>query len=148
MVLRRRSSSSLWEEMDKIQREMNRLFDTTNVNRFGAILDFPAINVWTKGDTGQVITAELPGINPDELEIKVIGETLTISGSRPSQEQNDDVQYHRQERGFGNFVRSIQLQFPVETDRVEANYEKGILKIWLPRAEQDMPRKILVNKKA
>ncbi len=147
-MLRRRSSSSLWEEMDKLQREMNRLYHSTNVNHFGASVDFPAINVWTKADAGQVITAELPGIYPDELDIKVIGETLTISGSRISQEQGDDVQYHRQERGFGNFVRSIQLQFPVEADRIEANYEKGILKIWLPRAEKDMPRKIIVNRKA
>ncbi len=148
MVLRRRSSSTLWEEMDKLQREMNRLYDSTNVNRFEASVDFPAINVWTKADKGQVITAELPGINPDELDIKVTGETLTISGSRSSQEQVDDVQYHRQERGIGSFVRSIQLQFPVEADRIEANYEKGILKIWLPRAEQDLPRKIIVNRKA
>lgn len=146
MVLRRRPSSSLWEEMDRLQREMNRLFDSTHLNRSGASVDFPSINVWTKVDTGQVITAELPGINPEELDIKVIGETLTISGSRTIPEQGEENQYHRQERGYGNFVRSIQLQFPVESERIEATYEKGILKIWLPRAEQDRPRKILVNR--
>ena len=47
--------------------------------------------------------------------------------------------------GYGRFTRSIQLPFPVEADRIEANYEKGILKIWLPRAEADKPRKIVVK---
>ncbi len=148
MVLRRRPSSSMWEEMDKLQREMNRLFDSSYVNRYGAHLDFPGINIWTKADTGQVITAELPGIDVDKLDIKVIGETITISGSREIPEQSEEVQYHRQERGFGNFTRSIQLQFPVQSDRVEASYEKGILKIWLPRDEMDKPRKISVKRSA
>ena len=145
MEFRKRYSSSIWEEMDKLQREMNRLFDSSNVNRTGAILDFPAINVWTKSDSGQVIIAELPGINPDDLDIKVVGESLTLSGSRDLPEQSEDLKYHRQERGFGRFVRSIQLPFPVETEKIEATYEKGILKIWLPRAEGDKPRKILVK---
>lgn len=146
MVLRRRPSSSMWEEMDKLQREMNRLFDSSYVNRNGANLDFPGINVWTKADTGQVITAELPGIDVDKLDIKVIGETITISGSRELPEQSEEIQFHRQERGSGKFSRSIQLQFPVQTDRIEANYDKGILKIWLPRAEMDKPRKISVKR--
>lgn len=148
MEFRKRYSSSLWEEMDKLQREMNRMFDSAYVNRSGAILDFPAINVWTKSDSGQVIIAELPGISPEELDIKVIGETLTLSGSRDLPEQSEELKYHRQERGFGHFTRSIQLPFPVEADRIEASYEKGILKIWLPRAEGDKPRKIQVKTNA
>ncbi|PKN87320.1 MAG: Hsp20/alpha crystallin family protein [Chloroflexi bacterium HGW-Chloroflexi-8] len=145
MEFRKRYSSSLWEEMDKLQREMNRMFDSAYTNRSGTVFDFPAINVWTKPESGQVIIAELPGINPDELDIKVIGESITISGSRNSPEESEDLKYHRQERGYGRFTRSIQLPFPVESERVEANYEKGILKIWLPRAEADKPRKIVVK---
>lgn len=139
----------MWEEMDKLQREMNRMFDSTYLNRFlnqpVNSHDFPAMNVWTKSDSGQVITAEIPGMDIDDLDIKVAGETLTISGSRPSPEENDDIKYHRQERGYGSFTRTIQLPFPIDVDKVEANYEKGVLKIWLPRAESDKPRKITVK---
>ncbi len=149
MLYRRKSSPSMWEEMDKLQREMNRMFDSTYLNRFlNQPLnshDFPSMNVWTKADSGQVITAEIPGMDIDDLDIKVAGETLTISGSRPSPEENDDIKYHRQERGYGSFTRTIQLPFPIDVDKVEANYEKGVLKIWLPRAESDKPRKITVK---
>ncbi len=149
MLYRRKASPSMWEEMDKLQREMNRMFDSTYLNRFlnqpVNSHDFPAMNVWTKADSGQVITAEIPGMDIDDLDIKVAGETLTISGSRPSPEENDDIKYHRQERGYGSFTRTIQLPFPIDVDKVEANYEKGVLKIWLPRAESDKPRKITVK---
>lgn len=149
MLYRRKSSPSMWEEMDKLQREMNRMFDSTYLNRFVNqplnSHDFPAMNVWTKADSGQVITAEIPGMDIDDLDIKVAGETLTISGSRPAPEESDDIKYHRQERGYGSFTRTIQLPFPIDVDKVEANYEKGVLKIWLPRAESDKPRKITVK---
>lgn len=149
MIYKRKSSPSLWEEMDNLQREMNRMFDSAFTNRFmdrpRNSHDFPAINVWTKADSGQVVTAEIPGMNIEDLDIKVIGESLTISGTRPVPGDGDDVKYHRQERGYGNFSRTIQLPFPVDINKVEANYEKGVLKIWLPRAESDKPKKIAVK---
>ncbi len=149
MLYRRKSSPTLWEEMDKLQREMNRMFDSSYMNRFLDrplnSHDFPAMNVWTKADSGQVITAEIPGMNVEDLDIKVAGETLTISGSRSAPEEGDEIKYHRQERGYGSFTRTIQLPFPIDIDKVEANYEKGVLKIWLPRAEADKPRKIAVK---
>ena len=149
MIYRRKSSPSMWEEMDKLQKEMNRMFDSAFTNRLVDrplnSHDFPAMNVWTKADAGQVITAEIPGMNVDDLDIKVVGETLTISGSRQAPVDDENVRYHRQERGYGSFTRTIQLPFPIEVDKVEANYEKGVLKIWLPRAESYKPRKIAVK---
>ncbi|PKO11397.1 MAG: Hsp20/alpha crystallin family protein [Chloroflexi bacterium HGW-Chloroflexi-2] len=149
MIYRRTSSPSLWEEMDKLQREMNRMFDSAFTNRLIDrpinSHDFPAMNVWTKADVGQVITAEIPGMNVDDLDIKVVGETLTISGSRQAPVDDENIRYHRQERGYGSFTRTIQLPFAIEVDKVEANYEKGVLKVWLPRAESDKPRKITVK---
>jgi len=149
MIYKRKSSPSLWEEMDSLQREMNRMFDSAFTNRIMDrplnSHDFPAINVWTKADSGQVVTAEIPGMDIDDLDIKVVGESLTISGERRTLGNDESVKYHRQERGYGNFSRTIQLPFPVDVNKVEANYEKGILKIWLPRAESDKPRKIVVK---
>jgi HSP20 family protein len=149
MIYSRKYSPSLWEEMDKLQREMNRMFDSAFTNRLIDrplnSHDFPAMNVWTKADAGQVITAEIPGMNVDDLDIKVVGETLTISGSRQAPVDDENIRYHRQERGYGSFTRTIQLPFAIEVDKVEANYEKGVLKVWLPRAESDKPRKITVK---
>mgnify|MGYP002387036712 CR=1 FL=1 len=149
MIYRRKSSPSMWEEMDKLQREMNRMFDSAFTNRMTDrpinSHDFPAMNVWTKAEAGQVITAEIPGMNVDDLDIKVVGETLTISGSRQAPVDDENVRYHRQERGYGSFTRTIQLPFPIEVDKVEANYEKGVLKIGLRTAESDKPRKITVK---
>lgn len=79
MIYRRKSSPSLWEEMDKLQREINRMFDSRLTNRLDRPLsshDFPAMNVWTKADVGQVITAEVPGMNVDNLDIKSSGRNL------------------------------------------------------------------------
>jgi HSP20 family protein len=146
MIYRRRSAPSLWEELEKMQYELNRLFDSATIKPSGSIVDFPAINVWTKSNSGQVVVAEIPGINIEDLDINVVGETLTISGTRPAPEENEEVRYHRQERGYGNFTRSIQLSYAIEVDRVEATYENGILKVWLPRSDADKPRKIMIKR--
>ena len=145
MIYRRRSVPSLWEEMDQLQREMNQLFDSALTSHGEDKVNFPAINVWVKPDSGQVITAEIPGVNFEDLDLKISGDVLTISGKRENLEQDDLVSFHRQERVFGDFSRSIRLSFPVDTDKVEASVEKGILKIWLPMVESEKPRRIPVK---
>ena len=130
--------------MDRLQREMNRLFNDYQPSRLNAAPSFPAMNIWTN-EEGQVITAEIPGVEIEDIEISVTGETLTISGSRKVEELEENSHYHRRERGHGKFKRSLQLPFPVQTDKVEASIEKGVLTISLPRAEEDKPRKIAVK---
>lgn len=146
MVLRRGYGfDSPWEEINRLQREMNRLFATTQpgFRRFGAAA-YPAINIWTNED-GAVVTAELPGLKPDEIDISVVGESLTISGDRCPEELKEGDKYHRRERSCGNFSRTIELPFLVESDSVDAYFDKGVLHISLPRAEADKPRKISVK---
>ncbi len=147
MIYRRRSVPSMWEEMDNLQREMNQMFDSALTNRLESHVDFPAINIWVKPGEGQVITAELPGINQEELDLKINGDVLTITGKREKPKQDEDHNYHRQERTYGSFSRSIRLAFSVDSEKVEAEYEKGILKVWLPIAETEKPRKISVKAK-
>ncbi len=101
------------------------------------------MNVWTNSD-GAVVTAELPGINPDDLEISVQGDTLTLRGTRDPEQLCEGEAYHRRERGCGKFQRAFQLPFVVDAGKVEATYELGVLSITLPRAESDKPRKIQV----
>jgi HSP20 family protein len=142
-MYRRRYIPSMWDEMDRLQREMNRVFETFD-RSYTPASGFPALNVWMN-DEGAVVTAELPGVDVKDLEINVVGETLTLSGERKAAELPKDAVFHRQERGVGKFTRTIDLPFGVDSTKVQATLEKGILRILLPRAEQDKPRKILVK---
>ena len=143
----RRSS---WGEMERLRREMNRLFaDWSPRPGWGAAPAYPAMNVWTN-EEGVVVTAELPGVAPEDMDISVVNETLTVSGTRQPElvRQPDEVEgatYHRRERGQGKFTRSFQLPFRVESDQVEASFERGVLTIALPRAQEDKPKKITVK---
>jgi len=136
-----RFSPSGWDQMQRIQNEMNRLFE-----RWGGdgSANFPPINV-REEDNALQIEAELPGMNLDDLEIFVTGNNqLTIKGERKVVLPNKGTQ-HRQERPFGKFVRSLTLPFPVDDPKVEARLEHGILKIHLPKHEAARPRKITVK---
>jgi len=133
-----------WREVDRLQREMNRLFEDYYPGRMRTSPGYPALNVWTSQD-GLSVTAEVPGVPPQDIDISVVGETLTLSGVRKPDELTEDARYHRQERGYGSFTRSIQLPFPVDVAKVEATFKDGILSIALPRAEADKPRKIAVK---
>ena len=135
---------SIWQEMDQLQREMNRLFDSTNRGRVVSAPSYPAINIWTNDD-GQLITAEMPGVHPEDINIDVNADALSISGERKPDEVSKDANYHRRERGYGAFSRTIQLPFMVDTKKVEANFKNGVLMINLRRAEADKPTKITIK---
>lgn len=131
---------TLWNalrDLERIQSEFGRRFEGA---RRGA---FPPVRVAT-GPEGAVLTALLPGIEPDKLELSVSGDTLTLKGERPTPETAEDVTWHRRERRSGPFARTFTLPFEVEADRVEAKFEHGVLTVDLPRSEAQKPRKIQV----
>ena len=140
----RRLSSPMRSDMEDLQRQMNRLFDDFFPARFRPALEYPAMNIWAN-EASVLVTAELPGIQGKDLDINVLGENLTISGSRPQDDVPEAAQYHRRERGFGQFSRTIQLPYAVDVKRVNASFKDGILNISLPRAESDKPKKIAVR---
>lgn len=142
-MYRRYVRPSLWREMERLQRDMNSLMGGVGQG-VATPPSFPAMNVWTGKDVA-VITAEVPGVAADTMDISVVGETLTLSGERSPEPQETEVRYHRRERGYGQFSRSIELPFRVDATRVEAKCDKGILTISLPRAEADKPRKIVIQ---
>jgi HSP20 family protein len=91
-----------------------------------------------------VITAELPGVQQDDLEITVHRDTVTLRGER--QDKSDDAgAYHRRERGSGTFVRTFGLPFQVDPDKVDAKLKDGILTLSLQRPEHDKPKRIRVS---
>lgn len=130
-----------WREMSRLQDEVNRMFDLTG---FGSGHVRPALNIWTNPDTA-LITAELPGYNPDDIDISIVNDQLKLTGSRPRPDKKDGDQLHRQERHFGQFMRTVRLPFKVDSKRVQAEFSNGVLSISLPRAEEDKPKKIAIK---
>jgi HSP20 family protein len=128
-------------EMLYLQREMNRLF--SDVGR-SVPQDYPTINVWEKNDS-VIVTAEVPGIDHEKIDVEVSGDLLTIAGAAQAEVFKDDEVYLRQERNSGGFKRNIKLPFQVNAQEVEAKYEKGILKVTLPRLKENLPQKIKIN---
>ena len=141
----------IWAEFSRIQRHLDDLARNMggaarspfeHVWRPGAI--FPALNV-TKWDNSYVVTAEIPGMQAENLDIKVEGETLTIKGERKPENLGEGVSYHRKERATGTFQRSLTLPSNVEPDDVKANYEDGVLTITIPMAKSAQPKQIAVT---
>lgn len=98
-----------------------------------------------RDEVGAVVTAELPGLKLEDIEISVTGDTLTLKGDYAQPEKDEDIRYHRQERRYGKFSRSLQLPFNVDAEKVEASYKNGVLKISLPQSEADKPKKIQIK---
>jgi HSP20 family protein len=137
----------VWNQLNQLQSEMNRLFQRWGdggLRGLGAV-SYPPVNVWEEGDTIHV-QAELPGMDLKDLEIFVTGNNqLTIKGERKPPVPSDKAVQHRQERGFGSFVRVLSLPFAVDANQVEARLENGVLWVKLPKHESAKPRKIVVK---
>ncbi len=124
----------------QLRREISHLLDGYDV---GGRTEFPALNIWEDKDNF-FAEAEIPGIAQDELEVFTIGDELTIRGQRKPM-TGKGVNYHRQERGTGQFERVVTLPAEVDANKVEAHLHNGVLTITMPKAEQAKARKIQVN---
>lgn len=139
--------SPLWNQFQDLQREMNRVFDRWGENG-GRLLGFgagyPTVNVWEDGND-VFVEAELPGLDLNDLSIYVTGgNQLTVKGER-KQPAPERAVWHRQERTFGAFSRTLTLPVNVDADKVDARFENGVLLITLPKHESAKPRKITVK---
>ncbi|MFT5524896.1 MAG: HSP20 family protein [Pirellulaceae bacterium] len=128
-----------------VQRQFNRLHDQMD-RVFGQVRQsaYPPLNVWADSD-GFYVEAELPGVDADSLNVTVSdGKNLTISGTRSKPEYGKES-YHRRERGFGEFTRTVTLPEHVDNEAVEATYVNGVLTIFLAKREENRPRDVRVN---
>jgi len=89
-----------------------------------------------------VVTANVPGVKPEDVEITLEGDTLTIKGERPGPIEN--VDYVMRERPFGKFQRTLNINIPVDADKAEARFEHGLLTLVIPKAEAVKPKTIAV----
>ena len=111
-------------ELRRMQSEMNRVFSGFNAT---AARDFPPINIWL-GEHSVVLTAELPGVTRDDVNLSLQDDVLTLEGARhPNEEQG--VNWQRRERAYGSFSRAVQLPFRVDANKVQARFINGIWKL-------------------
>jgi HSP20 family protein len=92
-----------------------------------------------------VVTVEVPGVKPEDLDITLEDGLLTIQGERRFTSESSEEQYHRVERRYGSFRRSITLPSQVKADAIEASFDNGVLEVVVPKAEEAKPRKISVR---
>ena len=92
-----------------------------------------------------VVKASVPGVKPENLDVTVQGDTLTIKGETKEEQEGQQGRYHFRERRQGAFSRTVTLPYPIQSDKVEASFENGVLTLMLPKAEEVKPRSIKVQ---
>ena len=135
---------STWDpgqELADLQRQMNRLFSSRWPVRREA---FPPVNL-RAGQDGLVLTAEIPGVNPAELDVTVQRDLVTLKGDRQPEPLQEGQTYTRRERFTEPFARTIQLPFEVDPQQVEARYANGVLTLTLSRPAEHKPTRVAVK---
>jgi HSP20 family protein len=135
-------------ELDTLQSDVNRLFDSFFGRREGAALGsqrwVPAMDL-VETDDSLVLKADLPGLGKDDVAIEVKDGVLTISGERKAEHETKREGYHRVERSFGRFSRSLGLPRGVDPNAVKASFDRGVLEVTLPKPEESRPTKIEIG---
>lgn len=139
-----------FSDFNRMQREMERLFTATTPWSGGYHTPtfhsrvYPPLNIYNDGESF-IVRAEVPGVDPKSLDIEVTGDTLTLRGERVLPELEEGAAYHRRERDSGQFRRSLTLPEKVNSAKVLATCQDGILEVRMPHAEESKARKISVK---
>ena len=135
--------TSLRREMDKL---WNRFLGETSFPGFVSQEWLPTVDISETKDT-LLIKAELPGMDAKDVSVTVSGDILTIKGEKKREEEKKDEHYYCSERYCGSFQRSFKLPVNVKTDKVEAEFKKGVLKVTLPKTEEAKKKEVEVKVK-
>jgi HSP20 family protein len=136
-------------DFEQMRRDMDRLWDSFFERgiRRGAGEEgqwYPSLDVAeTKNDV--VIKAEVPGMDPKDIDISFSGGVLTIKGQKKQEKEEKEENYHLIERNYGSFTRSIVLPMEVQNDKINASYKNGVLKIILPKSEEAKKKEIKIK---
>lgn len=131
-----------------LQHRMNRMFDDFfrgfDIEPFGAFAEqetfMPPMNI-SEDDKEIVVTADLPGIDEKDLDISIAKDVLTIKGEKKTETEDKKKNYHRIERSYGSFSRSVALPEGIDDGKVEAEMKKGVLKIRIPKSAEAQPQR-------
>jgi HSP20 family protein len=138
-----------FREVSRLRNEMDRLWDDyfgSGRRAFQPLEDawMPAVDI---AETADKITvkAEIPGMEAKDIEISMVGDTLSIKGEKKSEREEKDENYHMVERTYGSFNRTMKLPASVDPDKVEASYKNGVLSVVLPKKEEVKPKAIEIK---
>jgi HSP20 family protein len=136
-------SSEPWMSFDQLRRGMDQLFQRSGAGTARRAGAFPPVNLYETAD-GYVLTAELPGVRAEDLEISIEQNRVTLGGQREIA-RPEDASVHRAERPSGSFRRTVELPAEVDADKAEAAHRNGVLSVRFPKAEKHQPRRISVK---
>ena len=135
-----------FRDITALRDEMNRLFNRTvggeGVSTSGSAWT-PAVDIFD-GDEAIRLRAELPGLTPEDIDIEVDDNVLTLKGERRFTDEVQEGRYYRLERAYGHFQRSVTLPQGVKADEISASFDNGVLTVGVPKADEVKPRKIAV----
>ncbi len=131
----------------RLRTELDRLFeDALRAWPLGTREDlYPTVDIY-EGDGKYEAHVDLPGIDPEDVEINVTGNQVTVRGEMKEEDEKTEGNVYWKERYSGQFARSFELPVAIESDNVEAVYEDGVLKIDLPKADEERPKSIKVKR--
>lgn len=138
-----------WGEMLSLRQAMDRLFEDSFVSPTGWLTvsnrqPWPLVDIYETNDD-VVVSATLPGISPENVEITLTGQTLTLRGELKAEQEVSNEQYVLRERQYGSFNRQIQMPMRVDGDNAEASFEHGVLTLRIPKAAEVKPRHIQIK---
>jgi len=133
---------SPWRELEEI---LERMPMRWRGERMETVM-MPAVDMMEKDDK-YIVRAELPGMSKDDLEVSFTGNNLVIKGERKAEREVREEDYYLSERSYGTFHRVITMPSPVDTGKVDAKYENGVLEISVPKAEKEKAQKIQIQTK-
>jgi len=133
-----------FHELDEMRRKMDRLMGYGPFTTFRNANVFPPVNV-SEDQDNYYLHAEIPGIKSDDLDIQADAKSVSIAGKREISNGKDNIKYHRQERSSGQFSRMIALSGEIDSEKVTAKLENGILLLTLPKAEAVKARQITIS---
>ena len=132
-------------ELDSLQGDMNRLFDRFFEGPAGSRRWIPAMDLLETEDH-LVLRGDLPGMTEDDVDIEIKDNVLTISGERKSDSEEKGEGYHRVERAFGSFSRSLNLPQGVDPEKIEAKFDNGVLEVRIPKPAEAKPTRVEIGK--
>ncbi|MBI5511252.1 MAG: Hsp20/alpha crystallin family protein [Deltaproteobacteria bacterium] len=148
-IIRWRPEADVFSQWERMQHDMAGMLAASRPWAGGDEATFrpevyPALNIYDDGETF-VVRAEVPGVDPKNIEVEATGDTLTIRGERVLPEPGANASYHRRERDSGQFRRSFTMPKPIDNTKVIAGCVNGVLELRLPYAEEAKRRKITVK---
>jgi HSP20 family protein len=138
-----------FRELERMRREMDRVWDSffgeRSITKTGEVGEWlPSLDIAeTKNDI--VVKAEIPGMDPKDIDISLTNDILTIKGEKKQEKEEKEENYHLIERSYGKFMRSVQLPREVKSDKISASYKDGVLNITLPKSEEAKKKEVKIK---